>query len=171
MCGGIIVSDKLLCGPHGLDGDWEHSSLPWPEGYETQGRIFICRRTGCLEHFVSLKGRSHDYDFLTKIEFTAENTIKQAETGDIVAETAMQVLEDLLSRGLAMVISLLDPIIILIGGMLAESQRLFTNIPRRWPGYIRSSVNSDIVVPLRTSNSCPNHLYLHGAAHLCGYAK
>ena len=64
---------------------------------------------------------------------TAENIIKQAETGDIVAESAMQVIEDRISRGLAMVIGLLDPDIILIGGMLAKSERLFTNIPRKWP--------------------------------------
>ena len=108
---------------------------------------------------------------LTGNKLTAENIIKHAETGDIVAESAMQVLEDLLSRGLEMVISLLDPIIILIGGMLAESERLLTNIPRGWPGYIHSLVNSDILVPLRTPNPRPDHRYLYGAAHCCGYAK
>ena len=102
---------------------------------------------------------------------TAENIIKQAETGDIVAETAMQMIEDRISRGLAMVIGLLDPDIILIGGMLAKSDRLFTNIPRKWPGYIRSPVNMNILVLLPTSNPCPDHLYLHGAAHPCDYAK
>lgn len=61
---------------------------------------------------------------------TAESIIKQAETGDIVAETAMQVLEDRISRRLALVIGLLDPDIILIAGMLAESEQFFTNIPR-----------------------------------------
>ncbi|MGB2464180.1 MAG: ROK family protein, partial [Candidatus Puniceispirillaceae bacterium] len=171
VCGGIIVSDKLLSGPHGLAGDWGHLSLPWPVDYELEGRICVCGRTGCLEHFVSLEGLSHDYELLTGNKLTAENIIKQAETGDIVAESAMQVIEDRISRGLAMVIGLLDPDIILIGGMLAKSERLFTNIPRKWPGYIRSSVNSDILVPLRTSNPCPDHLYLHGAAHLCDYAK
>ncbi|MGB1545845.1 MAG: ROK family protein, partial [Candidatus Puniceispirillaceae bacterium] len=171
VCGGIIVSDKLLSGPHGLAGDWGHLSLPWPVDYELEGRKCVCGRTGCLEHFVSLEGLSHDYELLTGNKLTAENIIKQAETGDIVAESAMQVIEDRISRGLAMVIGLLDPDIILIGGMLAKSERLFTNIPRKWPGYIRSSVNSDILVPLRTSNPCPDHLYLHGAAHLCDYAK
>ena len=171
VSGGIIVSDKLLSGPHGLAGDWGHLSLPWPVEHELEGRICVCGRTGCLEHFVSLEGLSHDYELLTGNKLTAENIIKQAEAGDIVAESAMQVIEDRISRGLAMVIGLLDPDIILIGGMLAKSERLFTNIPRKWPGYIRSSVNSDILVPLRTSNPYPDHLYLHGAAYLCDYAK
>ena len=42
----------------------------------------------------------------------------------------MQVLEDRISRGLAMVIGLLEPDVILIGDMLAESEQLFTIIPR-----------------------------------------
>ena len=170
-CGGIVVADRLLSGPHGLAGDWGHLSLPWPVDYETNGRICICGRTGCLEHFVSLEGLSHDYELLTGYKLTAEDIIKQAEIGDIVADSAMQVIEDRVARGLALVIGLLDPDIILIGGILAESERLFTNIPRKWPGYIRASVNSNILVPLRNLHPHPDHLYLHGAAHLCDYSK
>tara|TARA_B100000886_G_C20205174_1_gene400070 strand:+ start:398 stop:538 length:141 start_codon:yes stop_codon:yes gene_type:complete len=46
------------------------------------------------------------------------------------------VIEDRISGGLAMVINLLDPDIILIGGMLAKSERLFTNILLKWSGYL-----------------------------------
>ena len=167
VCGGIIVSDKFLSGPRVLAGDLSHLSLPWPVDYEMEGRMCVCERTGCLEHFVSLEGLSHDYELLTEHKLTAENTIKQAETGDMVAESAMEKLKDRISRWLAIVIGLLDPDIIIISGMLAESEQLFTNIPRKWPGYIRNSVNSDILVPLRTSNPCPDHLYIHNAAHIC----
>ena len=79
VCGGMIVSDKLMSEPHGLDGDWGHLSLSWPVDYEMQGRICICRRTGCLEHFVSLEGLNHDYELITRNKLTAENIIKQAE--------------------------------------------------------------------------------------------
>ncbi|MEC7208376.1 MAG: ROK family protein, partial [Pseudomonadota bacterium] len=56
VCGGIIVDNRLLVGPHGLAGDWGHLSLPWPVDFELDGRECICGRTGCLEHFVSLPG-------------------------------------------------------------------------------------------------------------------
>ena len=171
VCGGIIVADTLLSGPNGLAGDWGHLSLPWPVDYEMDGRICICGRAGCLEHFVSLGGLSHDYELLTGNKLTAEDIIKQAETGNIVAESAMQVIEDRIARGLAMVIGLLDPDIILISGILAENERLFTNIPQKWPGYIRASVNSEILVPLRNSHPRPDYLYLQGAANLCFYSK
>ena len=62
--------------------------------YELEERTCVCGRTGCIEHFVSLEGLSHDYELLTGNKLTAENIIKQAETGDIVAESVMQVIED-----------------------------------------------------------------------------
>ena len=61
---------------------------------------------------------------------------------------AMQVIEDRIARGLAMVIGLLDPDVIVIGGPLADSQRLFTAVPRKWPGYIRTSQANDILKPV-----------------------
>ncbi len=138
---------------------------------ETDGRVCICGRTGCLEHFVSLEGLSYDYELLTGSKLTAEKIIEQADSGDIIAESAIQVLEDRIARGLAMVIGLLDPNVIFIGGVLAESQRMITNIPRKWPGYLRASVDSDILVTLRNSYPRQHHLYLHGAAHLCDYSN
>lgn len=171
VCGGIIVADRLLHGPNGLAGDWGHLSLPWPVDCEMDGRECICGRTGCLEHFVSPEGLSHDYELLTGSKKAAQEIIEQADSGDIIAESAMQVLEDRIARGLAMVIGLLDPNIIFIGGVLAESQRLISNIPRKWPGYIRASVSSDMLVTLHNTHPSPHHLYLHGAAHLCDYRK
>ena len=61
----------------------------------------------------------------------------------------MQVIEDRTARRLAMVIGLLDPDIILIGGVLAESDPVFTNIPRNGRVYPHIS-QCDILVPLRT---------------------
>ncbi len=75
-CGGIIFSNKLLSGPHGLAEDWGHLSLPWPVDYELEGRICVCGRTGCRENFVSLEGLSHDYELLIGNKLTAENIIK-----------------------------------------------------------------------------------------------
>ena len=46
VCGGIIVSYKLLSGLHGLTGDWGYLSLPWPVDNELEERICICGRTG-----------------------------------------------------------------------------------------------------------------------------
>lgn len=166
VCGGIITGDRILRGPHGLAGDWGHLSLPWPVDYELDGRECLCGKTGCLEHFVSLPGLAHDYEMLTGSGLSADDIISQAIKGDIVAESALQVIEDRIARGLAMVIGLLDPDVIVVGGVLAEQQRLFTNIPRKWPGYIRTSQAGDILQPVCTDKQSAHSQYLNGAAHL-----
>ena len=168
VCGGIMSGDRLLCGPHGLAGDWGHLSLPWPVDFELDGRECFCGKTGCLEHFISLPGLAHDYEMLTGSSLSAEDIIRQAGKGDIVAESALQVIEDRIARGLAMVIGLLDPDVIVVGGVLSEQQRLFTNIPRKWPGYIRTSLVSDLLQPVCNAQSA-DHPYLNGAAHLYKY--
>ena len=44
VCGGIMVSDKLLSGPHGLAGDWGHCPFPglwimnWKDEYVIAGK-------------------------------------------------------------------------------------------------------------------------------------
>ena len=166
VCGGIIVNDHLLTGAHGIAGDWGHVSLPWPVDFELDGRVCICGRTGCLEHFVNLPGLAHDYEMLTGSSLSATEIINQAAKGDIVAESAMQVIEDRIARGLAMVIGLLDPDVIVIGGLLADSQRLFTAVPRKWPGYIRTSQASDILKPVCEDTKTLADTYLIGAAGL-----
>ena len=71
VCGGMIVSDKLLSGLHGLIGDWGHLSLPWLVDYALYRKMCVCGRAGCLEHLVGLEGVSHDYEVLTGNKLTA----------------------------------------------------------------------------------------------------
>ena len=126
------------------------SSLP---GRLWIGMSDICLRTDGLSLAFCQPWRHEPWLWVTNWkQIDCRKYHELAETGDIVADSAMQVIKDRISRGLTMVISPLDPDIILIGGMLAELERLFTNIPCKWPGYIRCSVNSDILVPLLNSN-------------------
>ena len=171
VCGGIIVNEHLLTGAHGIAGDWGHLSLPWPVDYELDGRVCLCGRTGCLEHFVNLPGLAHDYEMLTGSSLSATEIIERSAKGDIVAESAMQVIEDRIARGLAMVIGLLDPDIIVVGGILAESPRLFTAVPRKWPGYIRTPQASDILRPICKDGEKISDSYLIGAARLHKYLQ
>ena len=171
VCGGIIVNDHMLTGAHGFAGDWGHLSLPWPVDFELDGRVCLCGRTGCLEHFVNLPGLAHDYEMLTGSSLSATEIIDRAAKGDIVAESAMQVIEDRIARGLAMVIGLLDPDVIVVGGILADSPRLFTAVPRKWPGYIRISKANNILRPICEDGQTRTDSYLIGAAGLHKYVQ
>ncbi len=136
VCGGILAGNRLLSGANHLAGNWAHICLPWPVEFELEGRVCPCGRTGCLAQFTSLQSLSYDYELLTRNKITAQQIISHAEGGDIVAESVLQAFEDRLARGLALIINILDPDVIVLGGRLSFQDRLYINISRKWPGYV-----------------------------------
>ena len=62
----------------------------------------------------------------------------RAAAGDALAESMMVRYEDRLARGLASIINVLDPHVIVLGGGLSNLARLYTNVPARWPAWVFS---------------------------------
>ena len=162
-CGGGIVHNKsIISGVNGIGGEWGHTPLPWPVDHEFDGHDCWCGRTGCLETYISGTGLEHDYYRITNDKLHAKTILEKAEKGDIVAESVMQVLEDRIGRGLAMIINILDPDAIILGGGLSNIERLYTNVPRKWPGYVFSnSIETKLLKPKYGDSSG-----IRGAAYL-----
>ena len=142
---GLAIDGKLSVGRNGLAGNWGHISLPWPVDFEMDGQICWCGKTGCLAHFVSCSGVEADFERLTSSTASIDEIIQRSLNGDFVAESALQVLEDRIARGLALICNLLDPDIIVMGGYLARLDRIYQHIPRKWPGY---STGTPLKTPL-----------------------
>ena len=162
-CGGGIVHNKsIISGVNGIGGEWGHTPLPWPVDHEFDGHDCWCGRTGCLETYISGTGLENDYYRITNDKLNAKTILEKAEKGDIVAESVMQVLEDRIGRGLAMIINILDPDAIILGGGLSNIERLYTNVPRKWPGYVFSnSIETKLLKPKYGDSSG-----IRGAAYL-----
>ncbi|MGC6536694.1 MAG: ROK family protein [Candidatus Puniceispirillaceae bacterium] len=160
--GGIVVDQKIVGGANGIAGEWGHVPLPWPVDHEFEGHECWCGRTGCLETYISGTGLELDYFRITNEKADAKTILAKAEAGDIVAESIMQVLEDRIGRGLAMIINILDPDVIILGGGLSNIDRLYVNIPRKWPGYVFSNaIENKLLKPVYGDSSG-----IRGAAHL-----
>ena len=69
----------------------------------------------------------------TETAVTVDEIAIAASQNDIVAESVLQVLDDRVGRATAMLINMLDPNIITLAGRLASLDRLFVNVPRKWP--------------------------------------
>ena len=160
--GGLVINGKLHSGANGIAGEWGHVPLPWPVDHEFDGHICHCGRTGCLETYVSGTGFETDHEKLTGSFLPATEIVKLSEQGDIIAESSVQVLEDRLGRGLAMIINIFDPEVIVLGGGLSNIQRLYTNVPRKWPGYVFSKKIITRLLPPKFGDSSG----VRGAAHL-----
>jgi len=151
--GGIVVERRLLTGRNAIAGEWGHSPLPWPGDSERPGPACYCGRRGCLESFLSGPGLAADHRLVTGIPLDAAAIARQAAAGDPDAVASLTRYEDRLARGLAMVINLLDPDVIVLGGGLGQIERLYANVPRHWGAYIFSDTVATLLAPPRHGDS------------------
>ena len=148
-CGGGIVSNgHLISGTNGIAGEWGHNPLPWPVENEFNNHYCWCGKTGCLETYISGTALEKDYERMAGKDKSGAQIVTDTENGDIVGEAVLQALEDRIGRGLAMVINILDPDVIILGGGLSNIERLYENVPRKWPGYVFSKdITTKLLAP------------------------
>lgn len=136
--GGIVVDGRVLTGPNAIAGEWGHNPLPWPRDDEQPGPDCYCGRQGCLETWISGTGLGRDHHRVTGRERDGSEIVSLAYKGDAEARATLERYEDRLARGLAHVINVLDPDIIVLGGGVSDVQRLYTNVPKLWQQYVYS---------------------------------
>jgi predicted NBD/HSP70 family sugar kinase len=164
--GGIVAYGRLLQGPNGIAGEWGHNPLPWPDDDERPGPACYCGRSGCIETFLSGSGLAGDYLRESGIPLACPQILAQAEAGDGAAETVLLRYEDRLARSLALVINILDPDAIVLGGGLSNMARLYRNVPEIWRRYVFSDRVDTCLLPPRHGDSSG----VRGAAWLWGRA-
>lgn len=144
-CGGGIVFDgSVHRGPHRVAGEWGHTPLPWPTGEELPGNVCWCGKRGCLETYLSGTSLARDCD--GPDARNASNLPARAAAGDQLAAEALGRHVDRLARGLAVVVNLLDPDVIVLGGGLSNMEHLYAQLPRLIPLHAFSDVISTPVV-------------------------
>ncbi|MFN3522796.1 MAG: ROK family protein [Phenylobacterium sp.] len=125
-CGaGVVVDGRLVEGRNGVAGEWGHMPLPWPREEERPGPRCWCGREGCLELWVSGPGLARDHG----AGLTAEAVAAAARTGDSAASQALDRYVDRLARGLAVVIDILDPDVVVLGGGMSNVAELYERLP------------------------------------------
>jgi fructokinase len=151
--GGIVVERRVLTGPNSIAGEWGHNPLPWPRDDERPGPPCYCGKTGCLETFLSGPGLARDHAVASGGERTPREIVSAAAGGDAAAEAALLRYEDRMARGLACVINMLDPDVIVLGGGLSSLERLYTNVPGLWGRYVFSDRVDTRLLPPRHGDS------------------
>ena len=134
--GGVVVDGKVLPGRHRIAGEWGHMPLPWPRPEEVPGPECWCGQRGCLELYLAGPGLARDCDGPSASD--ASGLPARAAGGDARAQAALDRHVDRLARGLAVVIDLLDPDAIVLGGGLSNMDHLYTELPSRLPRQVFS---------------------------------
>ncbi len=151
--GGVVVGGEVLLGTNAIAGEWGHNPLPWPEDDERPGLACTCGKLGCIETFLSGTGLARQHAQDAGQVLSAAEIVERAEGGDSAAEASLQRYENRLARALASVINLIDPDVIVLGGGMSNTPRLYQNVPRLWSRWVFSDRIDTRLVPPKFGDS------------------
>jgi fructokinase len=140
--GGVVVEGKGLIGAQAIAGEWGHNALPLPRDDERPGPQCYCGRQGCIETWLSGPRVADQFGARTGRRLQATEIADAARAGDADAEAQIELYCDRLARALAVVINILDPQVIVLGGGLSKIERLYERVPRLWTHYVFSEPES-----------------------------
>jgi len=136
--GGIAIGRQILTGANAIAGEWGHNPLPWPAPDEIPGPPCWCGRSGCLETFLSGPALASEHHRHCGQELNPPEIVEAAASGNADCRETLGRYTDRLARGLASVINLIDPGVIVLGGGLSGISALYEQVPRSWTRYIFS---------------------------------
>jgi fructokinase len=163
--GGIVVHGRLVQGANAIAGEWGHNPLPWSTPDERPGPSCYCGRHGCLETWLSGPGLAADYAGRDGGALIAsEEVVVLAQSGDSLARDTLNAWTGRLARGLAGVINLLDPDVIVVGGGLSNIASIYSEVPALWSQWVFSDRVATRLVQARHGDASG----VRGAARLWG---
>jgi fructokinase len=148
--GGLVHEGRLINGPRGIGGEWGHNSLPWPQDSETPGPACWCGLSGCMETWVSGPALYQDYlagGGNAAGTASTEDVVQRAGAGEPAAAGALARHASRLARGLASVVNIFDPDVIVLGGGLSNLPHLYEQLPGLMQRYIFADNRHVIIRP------------------------
>lgn len=135
--GGVVTNNTLVSGRNGLSGEWGHVCLPWPTSAELrQPPRCWCGLDGCIEAWLSGPGMSADHVRRGGYNIPARDIVERAEAGERLAGATLKAWLQRIARSLAMVVNILDPDIIVVGGGLSQIRWLYSEVPKIWAQHV-----------------------------------
>ncbi|MBM3548053.1 MAG: ROK family protein [Alphaproteobacteria bacterium] len=145
--GGLVIGGRPVVGASAIAGEWGHNPLPRMSEDERPGPPCYCGRAGCVETFLSGPALARDHEKHTSERLTAAEIATRAESGDKSALATLHRHAERLARALAIVINILDPQVIVLGGGLSKIGRLYRVLPDLLRPHVFSDALAARVVP------------------------
>jgi fructokinase len=131
--GGLVVNRHSLCGPNSIAGEWGHNPLPGLGlEFDNDHRACYCGRENCIETYLSGPGLSISYKKLYGQVLTALDITRYAASGEQAAVKVIELYQRQLAAALSVVINIVDPDIIVLGGGVSNIPSLYSVIPKLW---------------------------------------
>ena len=152
--GGIVINNILHSGKNNIAGEWGHHTL------HHNGNPCYCGKSGCVETYISGPSLEKHWNHLTGLTQSMPEIIDNFDIR-IGKKWKDEFLENL-GYGLANVIDILDPDVIILGGGLSNIDFLYTE----GRDSIYSKVFSDIIETPILKNNLGDSSGVFGAALL-----
>ena len=133
--GGVALNGNVHAGRNGIAGEWGHTPLPWATGNELPGSKCYCGKSGCLETWISGTGFEWDFARTSGRDLRGAEIVALAQAGDSDAVDALERLADRMARGLAVMVNVLDPDVIVVGGGLSNVESLYPMVREKLRDY------------------------------------
>ncbi|MBK8349646.1 MAG: ROK family protein [Saprospiraceae bacterium] len=119
--GGLVVGGKVISGRQGIGGEWGHNFL------DISGSPCYCGKKGCVETVISGPALQKYYYELSGHHLTMVNIAERYRSGnDSFAESTMQRLFQFFGKAISVVINIVDPDAIVIGGGVGNIDEIYT---------------------------------------------
>lgn len=151
--GGIVVDGQFIGGRSGIRGEWGH-------GNDVSGALIRhglapvvcgCGRTGCLDAWGGARGLERIYAQIAGLSPRQERPSYEItdgwQGGDAMAGRAVEIFVDLIAGELALMVNVLDPDCVPVGGGLASESRLIAMIDDAVRKRVLGRYDTPLVVP------------------------
>ncbi len=158
--GGLVFNKRVLSGANGIAGEWGHITMP----YLGEGRACYCGRKDCVETFLCGAGLVRSYVAAGGDKLSVPDIVLRAITEDAAAAAVLDTYCRQLASALAVVINIVDPAAIVLGGGLSNIAMLYEKVPQYWNDYVFSDQCLTKLLPAKYGDSSG----VRGAAWLWG---
>ena len=162
--GGLVINKKIINGHQGLAGEWGHISLPNRAPRDSIGRVCWCGKKDCIETYLSGPAIESEFAKLTGSHFSLK---KIASSEELHSKLIIEYLVERLAASLSIVIGLLDPGCIVLGGGVSNIDSLAERVSSKLNKYVFSDQCNTLVVKSKYGDSSG----VRGAAWLWEISK
>jgi fructokinase len=136
--GGVVLDGRVLEGASRIAGEWGHNPLPAPRDDERPGPLCYCGKRGCVETFLSGPAIEREYLAGSSVALSAEQVAAAAAAGGTMACAVLARHAERLARSLAVVVNVLDPEVVVLGGGVSNISGLAERAQELLPAHVFS---------------------------------
>lgn len=142
--GGIVVNNRVINGLQGIAGEWGHNFLD-----ESGGKCY-CGKVGCVENVIAGPALERYYREQSGQSLKLKEIHARAvDQSDTVAVKTIHRLHEMFGKALSVVINILDPDVIVIGGGVGNIPSIYTEGINYLKQYVfNDRLDTPVVKPL-----------------------